>query len=192
MKPNIYIFEIQLAKTQPMVWRIVELKSNMSLHDLHRVIQTAMGWKNAHLYSFCSNNKEKTIEYALPETAMYSELYMGNNPCNFKLNELFINVGDSIDYLYDFGDNWLHQVIFRGRKYETNLYGYPTCSAGARKCPPEDCGGIRGYSMLLDAIASKNKKLLMEYKEWLGYDFDPDGFSADKFYTFKDSLRKIK
>jgi hypothetical protein len=46
--------------------------------------------------------------------------------------------------------------------------------------------------MLLDAIASKNKKLLMEYKELLGYDFDPDSFSADQLHLFKSSMRQIK
>lgn len=100
MKPSIYIFEVQLANTQPLVWRIIELKSNMTLHHLHRVIQVAMGWNNTHLYSFFLKTKEKIIEYALPETAINSELYLGKNTCNYKLNELFFNVGESIEYRF--------------------------------------------------------------------------------------------
>ncbi len=91
-----------------------------------------------------------------------------------------------------YSDNWLHQVIFKGCKYDTNLFGYPACTAGARKDPPEDIGEVEGYNLLLEAIATKNKKAIKEFKAWLGYDYDPDSFSADQLHLFKNSMRQIK
>ncbi|MBL0341202.1 MAG: hypothetical protein IPP71_09870 [Bacteroidetes bacterium] len=52
MTPRILIFEITLKGVTPPVWRIVEINRNSTLHELHAAIQVAMGWKNAHLYSF--------------------------------------------------------------------------------------------------------------------------------------------
>ena len=58
----------------------------------------------------------------------------------------------SAEYLYDFGDNWEHEIILEHiLPRETNVR-YPRCIAGERACPPEDCGGIDGYQDLLEAI----------------------------------------
>ncbi len=192
MAPSVFIFEIKLLDTNPSIWRIIEVKNNTTLHDLHRVIQVAMGWKNAHLYSFTKTIGEKSIEYILPEYDSPDEPYHGNNPMEFKLKDLFSQVGDKIEYLYDFGDHWQHEVIFKGKKYDTSTFGYPACTAGAMACPPEDVGGIHGYKILLSAIENKQKKDLGEYKAWLGYDFDPYDFSADKLIFLSKMLRKIK
>ena len=33
---------------------------------------------------------------------------------------------------------------------------YPRCIAGARACPPEDCGGVGGYAAFLTPIRDPN------------------------------------
>lgn len=192
MAPNIFIFEIRLLDTAPLVWRIIELKNNSTLHDLHRVIQVAMGWKNAHLYFFTQTKNENPIEYRLPEYAQEDEPYHGNNPRNFKLKDIFSKAGEEIEYLYDFGDHWQHQVIFKGRKYERTTFGFPACTAGSMACPPEDVGGTHGYKILLKAIENKQKRELEEYKEWLGYHYDPYDFSVDRLFFLSKMIRKVQ
>jgi hypothetical protein len=191
MAPNIYIFEVRLLDTDPSIWRIVELKNNSTLHDLHRVIQAAMGWENTHLYSFMQTKNGKSIEYNLPQNEFPDEIYHGNNPINFKLKDIFSKPGDKTEYLYDFGDCWKHEVVFRGNKYPTFTFGYPVCAAGAMACPPENIGGIPGFKMLLNAIENKQKKELNEYRAWLGFDYDPYDFSEHLLY-FSKLVRKIK
>lgn len=189
---RIYIFEIVLVGTEPPVWRIVEINKNMKLHDLHRVIQLAMGWENRHLYSFIRKTNNHVIEYTLPEYDDEQSEFAENDPRQYKLKDIFTAAGDEIMYLYDYGDNWEHRVIFKGSKYATSYNGYPSCTAGARACPPEDVGGIPGYNEMLRSIAEKNKKELAYYREWLGGQFDPDGFAADKFFFFSKMLRRFK
>ena len=130
------------------------------------------------------------MEFSLPEYEAPGEIYSGNNPKNFKLKDIFRNDGDFIDYLYDFGDHWEHRITLKGKCIPRSYRSYPLCIAGARRCPPEDVGGIGGYEELLKAIESKNKETLVEYKEWLGYEFNPDDFTADCFSIYFGRLVK--
>ena len=44
--------EIRLLGLSPMVWRRVLVPESMSLHELHGVVQMAMGWEGIHLFEF--------------------------------------------------------------------------------------------------------------------------------------------
>jgi hypothetical protein len=46
--------------------------------------------------------------------------------------------------------------------------------------PPEDFGGIPGFYNLLEAINDPEHEQHEELLEWLGGDFDPQGFSVDE------------
>ena len=43
---------IDLDEMPRLVWRRVEVPTEIRLSDLHLVIQAAMGWENYHLYHF--------------------------------------------------------------------------------------------------------------------------------------------
>jgi len=192
MKPSIFILEITLLNTEPPVWRIVELKQTSTLHELHAVIQIAMGWSNAHLYSFRKGAKSNETEFMLPEYDASGELYTGNNPQKFKLKDIFLNVGDTIEYEYDFGDGWKHEILLKGKTIERALSPYPMCVVGARSCPPEDVGGVHGYAEMLKVLSGKDKKKIKEYTEWLGYEYNPDFFVCDRYdINFKRSVKYV-
>ena len=53
------------------------------------------------------------------------------------------------------------------------------CIEGERACPPEDVGGIRGYSDYLEALADPKHEQHEEFLEWRG-PCDPDKFAAAK------------
>ena len=44
---------------------------------------------------------------------------------------------------------------------------YPVCLAGARACPPEDCGGIPGYENLLEVLSNPKSSECKETVAWL-------------------------
>ena len=47
-----YQLKIDLAGTEPPVWRRLLVGGDMNLGLLHAVIQVAMGWTNSHLHLF--------------------------------------------------------------------------------------------------------------------------------------------
>ena len=60
----------------------------------------------------------------------------------------------------------------------------PRVLKGKRACPPEDCGGIWGYSRILDILDKKEDKIRLSEEEqdlldWLGGDYDPEHFDLE-------------
>jgi hypothetical protein len=94
------------------------------------------------------------------------------------LDKLLIRPGDLIHYQYDFGDSWAHTI-----RLETTTALEPAtharCIDGAGACPPEDCGGIMGYSNLLTAMSKPTTKAAKDLRAWLGYNYDPTDFCPD-------------
>ena len=43
--------KIELKDSEPLIWRIVVIPTEMTFEKLHFAIQLAMGWQDYHLYS---------------------------------------------------------------------------------------------------------------------------------------------
>ena len=88
---------------------------------------------------------------------------------------------DKFEYVYDFGDNWVHQIVVE--KVMADGLPAPRCIAGARGCPPEDCGGSWGYAELVAALLDEKHPRHEELSEWVQEDWSPERFdleNADK------------
>jgi hypothetical protein len=81
-------------------------------------------------------------------------------------------------YEYDFGDGWLHEILVEQIVPVDPSEHYPVCLAGARACPPEDCGGVPGYEQLLEALRSPSAPASVELLEWCG-DWNPEAFDLE-------------
>jgi Plasmid pRiA4b ORF-3-like protein len=81
----------------------------------------------------------------------------------------------TIDYLYDFGDCWEHQLTVTDIRTGDPDLSYPRYIAGERNAPPEDCGGIPGFYQTLDAAADPKRPNHAEAKKWLD-NYDPNAF----------------
>lgn len=83
-------------------------------------------------------------------------------------------------YEYDFGDSWEHEIVVEKMLPIDPQGKYPVCVAGARACPPEDCGSFPGYFAILEALrATKKTQEQKELLEWLEDDYNPEWFDLD-------------
>ena len=163
--------KIVLEDIDPPVWRTVLVPSAISLAEMHRVIQLAMGWEDYHLFQFTI----KGIKYEVLEPWLIQEPDI-LDASNAVLGDLVTKAGESFIYEYDFGDNWTHKITalkVGPAEAGTNL---PRCVSGERACPPEDCGGPFGFMSILDAIADPNSDDAGEILEWLPYGYAPEVF----------------
>jgi len=81
-----------------------------------------------------------------------------------KISDLLTKKKEKIIYEYDFGDGWEHDVIVEKILPVDEKFKYPICLEGKMNCPPEDCGGIWGYSDMLEILKQptmRNTKVLL-------------------------------
>ncbi|MEI8026854.1 MAG: plasmid pRiA4b ORF-3 family protein [Pseudomonadota bacterium] len=174
IKPEgIFQLKIALSGSSPLIWRRVLVPSNFSLKKLHQVIQIVMGWQNSHLYLFLIDNVTYT-EYEL-DFEDDSEV----KPASIKLSKVF-TISSQFTYEYDFGDGWEHSVTLEKSLEFENTYSYPICIGGGNACPPEDCGGLRGYYNMLKEMKTPNDVEHESTKTWLGGFFDPSTFDPNR------------
>src|SRR5436309_581321 len=93
------------------------------------------------------------------------------------LAEVAPAVGTQLAYVYDFSDYWRHEVLVVAIDPPGETRS-PICLAGERACPPEDCGGRRGYEAFLTAIQDPSHAEHEETLAWAGGRFDPEAFDV--------------
>ena len=162
-----YVLRIALDVIEPPIWRRVLVPSDLTLGELHVVIQAAMGWMDAHLHEFHHGKKRYGVQ---DEEEIDSEL---RDEDDVRLEQLLKKPGQALAYWYDFGDDWWHTVTLEELRAVTpEERDVMHCLAGARACPPEDCGGPHGYAEFLESLGDPNG----DARTWVGPDFDPEVF----------------
>jgi len=144
---KLYTFEARIADIEPPIRRRLVVPGNRSLAELHTILQDAFGWIDSHLHLF----RIRDEIFGLPSPEDYEPLI---DERRVRLDELSLRVRSKIEYVYDYGDDWEHElVVVATRKATPGEEEAPTCLKAERASPPEDCGGFPGYLDLLEALA---------------------------------------
>lgn len=155
--------------SKPPMWREIVIPADFNFSQLHHAIQAVAGLENCHLWQFQHQVYNPDLQIGIP----------ADDGTGFGLDEwthdadatpvtgFLAKKGDKLEYVYDFGDDWIFTVSVlevidrRGDVAECTKW----------KCdfqPIEDCGGIWAYQQLRDAftapktLTSKQKKELVE------------------------------
>lgn len=173
---EIYQIKVTLLHTDPPVWRRVLMPADLTLAELHNVLQAIMNWQNAHLRQFQIKGREiRMLDLRDPLARGGGRL---SEP-KLRLCDLLWKPRAKMEYLYDFGDNWQHGIVLEKIVPAESGVEYPTCTGGERNGPPEDCGGPFGYKDFVEAIRNPAHEEHENLMEWLGGGFDPEAFSID-------------
>jgi hypothetical protein len=179
----IYQLKVSLQGAKPPIWRRLEVPADLSLARLHHVMQIAFGWDDSHLHAFETPFGDfGTADAELGRRA--------ERPVS--LEQVAPDVNSRIRYVYDFGDDWQHDVVVEKVVDRDPAVRYPRCTGGRRAAPPDDCGGIWGYADLLEVLEDTEHPEHQERLEWLGLDdgadFAPERFDRDAVNRALSSL----
>jgi hypothetical protein len=188
---KIYQLKVELKWIEPSIWRRIQVPGDFTFWDLHVAIQDTMGWKDKHLhqYSLTPINR-KCINIGITEIPDTKDPDILSS-WQERIDLNFYGIGDTCEYLYDFGDQWMHRITLEEILEVEDLTGYPKCIAGERACPPEDSHGPAGYRHLVELVKKKTGYQYKAMKEWLGGEYDPEVFNLDQV-TFDDPLLRLK
>lgn len=172
---HVYRLLIKLEGSEPIIWRLLSVPGHMTLADLDRIIQAAMGWTNSHLHIFAIDGHL----YGLPDDDWIDEkpILSGDE---FSLDEVLGTIVKSFLYEYDLGDGWNHDVTVQAVEMPDEWRNsWPICLDGANACPPEDVGGLGGYEEFLQAISNPADEQHEAMWRWWGGPFNPASFDIN-------------
>jgi hypothetical protein len=171
---EIYQIKVTLLGSSPPIWRRLLVPADLTLEQLHDVLQAAMGWENCHMHDFRIGQRR----FGKPDP---NDRLMGlpavGNERTVQLFSVLGRVGAKAVYTYDFGDGWEHSIIVEKILMPEAGLTYPLCTDGKLHGPPEDCGGIGGFYNFVEATRDPDHDEHEEMLEWIGGSFDPESFS---------------
>ena len=171
---DIYRVHVSLRKIEPAIWRRIELSSQTTLKQLHRILQIAMGWENYHLHEYIVDGRlygTQDPAYDGPGEIIARQ--------GVRIATVLPEPGTEMLYVYDFGDYWQHDVQLEAVFPPESDMKYPRILDGARSCPPEDCGGAGGYADLLEILLDPTHEEFDHMREWAGPHFNAEVFSIN-------------
>jgi plasmid stability protein len=144
-----------MSEVEPAVVRVIDVPAGILLPELHDVLQAAIGWTDSHLHQFVADE----VRYGMPDIDDFNEFEDERPETGVPLRALparFV-------YLYDFGDDWQHQVELSGPGGDR-----PGIIEGQGACPPEDVGGPHGYADFSKVLANPRDSEHEQIRGWAG------------------------
>ncbi len=145
--------------------RTVVVQKKFSLAFLHEVIQVSFGWLNYHLYSF---EDAKGVIYESDVEAF--DIPLGKEQRRLLASEVAIgdalkNVGDTLDYMYDFGDGNEIEVTNLGAVSDFVTSDFASVGPDL----VEDAGGFGFTPGIVKLLSKKGRKSAkaLDCEDWL-------------------------
>ena len=167
---------IELQDLEPSIWRRVDVPLSSTLAALNDIIQVSFNWQDYHLYEFVVG--ERVYGVATDEGEFYDR--KSCKAAAIRLKTLVERGVDRFLYVYDFDDNWRHDVVVEGLRDGDEDTEYPAFVDGARRCPPEDVGGADGFMEFLEAVLDASHEEHDRMREWYGGPFDPEDIDEQR------------
>lgn len=177
--------------SKPPMWREMVIPADFNFSQLHHAIQAVTGLENCHLWQFQRQAYNPDLQIGIPtEDGMGFGLDEWTHDADVTPVTGFLSKkGDKLEYVYDFGDDWIFTVtVLDVMDREGDV---AVCTRW--KCdfqPIEDCGGVWSYLQLRDAFTD-SKSLTAKQKKDFARTFGFDSFS-DLSAWVDDSLMDIE
>jgi hypothetical protein len=125
------VYQLKISVRRLGAWRRVLVAADATLGELHQMIQEVLGWGTDHLHMFRVDGEHC---YSDP----YFELDMCGDEDSIRLSRALPGPKSKIEYVYDLGDDWRHDIVLEKVQDDDLGRAHPVCVGGAGANPVED------------------------------------------------------
>ncbi len=173
------VLKIQMKNViKPPMWREIEIPASFNFLQLHHAIQAVIGLTDSHLWQF---NKTAYDSSLLIGTKMDSKNpfslgleYVTDDAESTPITKYLAEKDDKLEYIYDFGDDWIFTV--KVQKVLDTPCLTPRCTKWKSDLNAlEDIGGPYAYEdlrLLADDKAHLSKKAIKDLYDQYGGWYD--------------------
>ncbi len=139
---TVHTVKVSLYGARPPIWRRLELPSDLTLDRAHEVLQIAFAWDGYHLHQF------ETVcgVFGRPDDADGDWGTEVGDGAGVALAQVAAAEKAKVVYVYDFGDDWRHDIVVEKISPAEPGVAYPRCTGGRGWAPAEDSGGIWAHN----------------------------------------------
>ena len=166
---------IELQEIEPRIWRRIDVPLSSTLLALHDFVQFAFRWTDSHLFEFEIGDRT----YGDPENDDFGERRI-YKAASIRLKTIVERSVEQFLYVYDFGDNWRHDLFIEEVRDGERDVDYPVFVDGERRGPPEDVGGVTGFMEFLEAIRNPLHEEHEAVARWYGGSFELDDIDEQR------------
>lgn len=181
----VYQLKVTLDGIRPLIWRRIQVRVDISLFKLHKILQVVMGWQDYHLHRFEIEGESYSV--ISREADMLGDDFIDEK--KVRLNRVIPGEKFKFAYEYDFGDSWYHTILVEKILQPKEELKHPICLKGKRSAPQEDCGGTSGYVHVLRAFRNPKHPDHEDIMNWLEEGYDPERFNV---HEVNERLIKIR
>ena len=167
LKDKTLLLKIQMkGVVKPPMWREVEVPADMTFLDLHHVIQCVVGLENSHLWQFNERAYNNWVRIGILSRGDYDPGLedVTDEAEVTPLYDYLDEVGAKLEYVYDFGDDWVFTVTVK--KILDKKTDHPVCTAFKGELNAiEDTGGPWSYVEQRGNLADWKKLKKKEQQE---------------------------
>ena len=174
----LYQLHVSLAFSDPLIWRRLLVPGELTLRELHQVLQVCMSWSGEFNHQFYIGK----IFYSASAS---STAGMRFHEANHILADLEEAMKWCCTYIYDAGAGWEHEIVLEDALPPAARRSSPRVVDGEWAVPPESIDGVHSYSELLYAWENpedRQSKKLLEAHDLSGFDpyrFDKEAINEE-------------
>lgn len=147
MRRRVYVLEVMLTEgmveddfceENPIISRTIEIPGHQTLEQLHRAIFKAFDREEDHLYEFQLSDTAIFPEKRYVPTEIQEE---EEEECGITedttIQELKLQKGDVLLYLFDYDDIWAHEITVQEIQELDDTIRYPRITKKVGQSPPQ-------------------------------------------------------
>jgi hypothetical protein len=144
---EVYITNVPMSQEfiekNQVVLRIIEIRGDQTLEDLHCAIFNAFDREEEHLYEFQIGGKgpndPNSTRYSTPDPfeSTLKATKSSNDAANKTIDALDLKIDDILGYWFDFRDDWWHQINVVSIKSKAPTGKYPKVIERTGESPPQ-------------------------------------------------------
>ena len=144
------ILKIFLAGSKK-IWRKIAIREGQTLHEMHNIIFEAFDRYDEHMYSFFFPHSDKKLNprkirqssdeythpYACEDREMFDSDSEAHDASTVSIESLDLTEGQMFYYLFDFGDEWWHEITVENTDGAADKGEYPRTIEKKGKSPKQ-------------------------------------------------------
>src|SRR5699024_580076 len=108
LEGSVLQLHIKLKDIEPTIWRRILVREDITFYEFNEILYKVIGWSGFHQYEFEIQGQRISEEIEADLWDCNTEIISAKEK---RLKDFILQPNDLFLYTYDFGENWIHEIL---------------------------------------------------------------------------------